>query len=142
MLANWLAILVAAVTAAGTLALWWVGRSSLQKTDRILQQNAELIAATNAEAQAAKDTIQEMHLARELGWRPHLEFGPLPNDVLVRNVGRGIALHTRLARWAVHPMGRTANVEARISNLFILAPGESTQLTLSAELTPGAHFDI
>jgi hypothetical protein len=68
------------------------------KTDSIIGQNADLIAAVKNQAEAEQQQVvlsqaalQEARLSTELGWRPHLRFiMPSPmSPTRVSNIGRG-----------------------------------------------------
>lgn len=98
--------------------------------------NIAAVKAANKQARASSQTVGEMRLSRQLEWRPHLTFGPFPSEVVVTNIGRGIALYACLARGATHTIGNKSTSEVRRSALFLLATNESTTLAMSGELTP------
>ncbi|MHB1526450.1 MAG: hypothetical protein ACYCZN_09250 [Candidatus Dormibacteria bacterium] len=108
-------------------------------TGWMAHKTSRMVTATEDDARASRESVEEIRRSRELDWRPFLSLGagrvPEKDAAVFRvagdvvNVGRGPALYcswgyTRSGRWAI-TLGK-----------FTLAPGEVRGVTFGEIMTP------
>ena len=108
-------------------------------TGWMAHKTSRMVAATEADAQASRESVEEFRRSRELDWRPFLTFGAgrLPDkgapafrgvgDVV--NVGRGPALY---CTWGYTSAGRWGVTIGK----FALSPGEQKSIAFDEIRTP------
>lgn len=102
-------------------------------------KTSKMVTATEEDARASRESVEEFRLSRELDWRPFLTIGPgrVPDEGAavfrvegdVVNMGRGPALYgswgyTRAGRWGI-TIGK-----------FALSPGELKSIAFDEIRTP------